>query len=85
VTVINGPPERTLTRSPARNRAAAKLCVAGCGASVSARAANESDALSAIPSVAAMAIELRFVSVNILNSFLELCLEWRGLQALARA
>ncbi len=71
VTVINGPPERTLTRSPARSSAAARLCVAGFGVSASARAAIDSDMLSAIPSVAAIAIELRFVSIDILNSFLE--------------
>jgi hypothetical protein len=68
-----------------RSCAAARLCVAGFGASVSARAANDSDVLSAIPSVAAMAIELHFLNVNILNSFLESYLDLRGLQALARA
>jgi hypothetical protein len=41
--------------------------------------------LSAIPSVAAIAIEPRFVNVNILNSILESYLDLRELQALARA
>jgi hypothetical protein len=57
--------------------AAARLCVAGFGESVSASAGSDSDAANAIPSVAAMAAELRFVNVNILNSILE-CVERSG-------
>ncbi len=83
MTVINGPPERTRTRSPARSRAAARLCAAGFGSSISARAANDSDTLSAIPSVAAIAIELRFVNINILNSFFEIVLSKSGIANVA--
>jgi hypothetical protein len=65
LTVINGPPERSLTRSPLRNTEAARFCAA-----VVDGAEAEKAGAKGMPSrsVAANAIDAGFVDPNILNS-----------------
>jgi hypothetical protein len=68
--VINGPPERTRTRSPVRNGGRTALCIAVFTGGDSEKAGIDKGILSAIPSVTAIAIETCFVNADILNSML---------------
>jgi hypothetical protein len=64
-TVINGPPERSRTRSPLRNGEAVQLCNAGVDGAGSEKAGIEGRK-SAIPK--AIAVRVRFVNESMLNS-----------------
>jgi hypothetical protein len=63
-TVINGPPDRSRTRSPLRNGGAARVCIAV--SDVEAEKAGTKGVL--IASVTAIATEICLVGANILNS-----------------
>src|ERR1700730_12444096 len=69
-TVINGPPERSRTRSPLLNGGAAPSCIAVCDGAESENAGIDKGILSATPSVNAIAIETRFVNAIMLSSTL---------------
>jgi hypothetical protein len=61
-TVIKGPPERSRTRSPRWNEAAAWLCIAVLDEAGSEKAAIDRGRLTAVPSITAIAIEARFLN-----------------------
>jgi hypothetical protein len=71
MTVINGPPERSRTRSPLRNGEAAGFDTTVFDGEEADRAGDKG-IQSATPNVTATAIEACFMDVNILNSILEL-------------
>ena len=66
-TVINGPPERSRTRSPRFNEAAVWLCIAVSDGAESEKAGTDKGTLSAIPSTSAIAVDARFVNANIVK------------------
>src|SRR5260370_23050304 len=72
MTVINGPPERSRTRSPLRNDGAGAFCIAGVD-EAGAEEGGDKGIPSVSPSVTAIATEACLVDANILNSILKLC------------
>jgi hypothetical protein len=68
LTVSSGPPERSRTRSPLWNRGVAWPCIAVFDCAAPARAVTAHGALSATPSVAAIAIAVGFVNISMAES-----------------
>src|SRR2546430_13024175 len=63
LTVNNGPPERSRTRSPLWSKGAERLCVVVVDCAGAARAGTAHEALTATPSIAAIAGRVCFDSM----------------------